>query len=174
MDYKQYLEVAKWWDEPNAFTDFLNVTSDKNVTYLNSDGTFDLEDLTFTVFNSYDLNTSSYGDIPNNGSLMFKVSGCEDSILFCGDCYSSKLGEDIVKKWGDSLKSEYVQTGHHGNNSFPTSFYDVVSPKVAFFDAPEWLMKGEQYTAKDLKKYFDEKGVTVYDMTTAPNEFEFK
>lgn len=174
MDYDEYLEIAKWWDEPYAFTDFLDVTADRDVTYMRKGEGFEVEDLRFTVYNSYDSGIASYGDIPNNASLLFKVTGAEDSILFCGDCYVAKLGDDLIERWGDELKAEYVQTGHHGNNSFPSSFYDVVSPKTALFDAPEWLMVGEEYTAKDLKEYFSGQGVQVYDLTTAPNEFEFR
>ena len=71
----------------------------------------------------------------------------------------------------EQLHAEYVQLGHHGNNSFPDYFYDYVNPQVALFDSPEWLMVGENYTAKDLLAYFNEKGVKSFDYRTAPNQF---
>ena len=75
---------------------------------------------------------------------------------------------------GEELHAEYVQLGHHGNNSFPTYFYDYVNPEIALFDSPEWLMTGENYTAKDLKQYFLDKNITCYDYVTAPNSFIFR
>ena len=74
--------------------------------------------------------------------------------------------------WGDKLKTRYVQTGHHGNNSLPTSFYDFVNPQIVFFDAPQWLLNGETYTTKDLLNYFQLRGTSVYNYLTAPNVFE--
>ena len=81
-------------------------------------------------------------------------------------------GECLINTWGDKLKARYVQTGHHGNNSFPTSFYDFVNPQSALFDAPQWLLDGETYTTKDLLNYFQNRGNPTYSYLTAPNVFE--
>ena len=102
------------------------------------------------------------------------MSGSEDSILFCGDAHQDTLADLLIGCYGDLLQSEYVQPGHHGNNSFPEYFYDAVNPKGAFFDAPKWLMTGEQYTAEELKQYFEKKGVTVFDYSRAPNSVRFR
>lgn len=174
MNYDEYLAVAKFWDSSESFANFLEVTKYRKVTYLYTGDEFDVENLHFKVFNSYDPKVSEFGDIPNNASLLFKVIGKETSILFCADCHSPKLADKLVEKWGDELKADYVQTGHHGNNSFPTSFYDFVAPKVALFDAPDWLMEGDNYTAKNLKAHFLTNGVVTYDMMTEPNEFKFR
>lgn len=105
---------------------------------------------------------------------MFKISGIEDSVLFCGDCYNTDYAKCLIENYGDELQSEYVQLGHHGNNSFPTSFYDVVDPKVAFFDAPEWLMIGEGYNADELNTYLIDKKTETYDYyRTRDHYFDF-
>lgn len=64
--------------------------------------------------------------------------------------------------------------GHHGNNSLPKEFYEYVNPSTAFFDAPEWLVNGEQYTTKETEAYMTEMGAKVLDYRTAPNTIELK
>lgn len=93
-------------------------------------------------------------------------------MLFCGDTHTDSLGAYLVQAYGKQLRADYVQTGHHGNASFPYSFYEVVAPTVALFDAPEWLMTGEKYTASILKAQFAQDNVKVYDFTTAPNRLK--
>ena len=92
----------------------------------------------------------------------------------CADAHTSALGKYLVNTYGDELKCDYVSPGHHGNNSFPTFFYDAVDPDVALFDAPEWLMTSTSHTAYSLKAYFEKKGVQVYDYNTAPNAFTLR
>lgn len=178
MDYEEYLKIAQPWDFPDSYTKYLEATekSDK-VTHLNSGDKLVIENLKFDILSSYGeaIETSGSTDIPNDASLVFKISGKKDSVLFCADCHSQVMADYLIRTYDKGqLNSEYVQLGHHGNNSFPTYFYDYVDPDVALFDAPEWLMTGENYTAKDLKKYFIDKGAECYDFTTAPNTFIFK
>ncbi|MCR5143852.1 MAG: hypothetical protein K6B67_00925 [Lachnospiraceae bacterium] len=103
---------------------------------------------------------------------MFKVSGQEDSILFCGDCHD--LGPEIVGLYGKEIESEYVQVGHHGHNSFAIDFYDVVKPRVAIFDTPAWEMEGEQYNAAELAENLHSRGVETVDYRTGMHNFRFR
>ncbi len=175
IDYEYYLSVAQWWDFPDSFTRYLELTEDAgNVTHLYKDEELEIDGLNIYVFNSYFEDLIGYGDVPNNASLVFKVTGQEDSILFCADAHTDLLGDALIAEYGDRLQAKYVQTGHHGNNSFPDYFYDTVQPEIAIFDGPEWLMTGENYTAKDLAAYFEANDVEVFSYMTAPNIFEFK
>ena len=137
---------------------------------------FEIDGLRFDIFNAYDqvVYDTCQGDIPNDCSVVFKVSGAKDSILFCGDCHTAEMADMLISRYGENLQAEYVQPGHHGNNSFPTSFYDVVNPSAVIFNAPEWLMTGENYTAKDLKEYFEQKNVKVYDYSSPCLMFRFE
>ena len=175
FDPDDYEARARFWDHPEYYEDFRRIAEDLPVCYVNRGDTAAFGNLTATFFNTYDsrLLETVQTDIPNNGSLVFKISGSRDSVLFCGDCCSDAVGDLMISLFGDSLKAEYVQAGHHGSLSFAASFYDYVSPSVMLFDAPNWLMTGTRYTAKDLKAYCDAAGIASYDQTTAPNEFVF-
>lgn len=178
MDYEEYVAVAHEWDFVDSFTRYRDITAGAdNVTHLYRGDVLTIEDLTITVINSYDEKVRESGtqDIPNDAALVLKLVGDEDSVLFCSDCHSPVMADLLMSEYSaEELHAEYVQLGHHGNNSFPTYFYDYVDPQIALFDSPEWLMIGENYTAKDMLLYFNEKGVTSYDYRTAPNQFELR
>jgi beta-lactamase superfamily II metal-dependent hydrolase len=175
MNYEEYVEVAHEWDFVDSFTAYReNTKGAENVSHLYRGDVLGIGSLTVTVLNSYDDKIKEAGstDIPNDASLVLKFEGEEDSVLFCADCHSPVMADLLLSEYTpEQLHAEYVQLGHHGNNSFPTYFYDVVDPQIALFDAPEWLMTGENYTAKDMLDYFNEKSAQSYDYRTAPNEF---
>lgn len=176
IEYDDYINAAKEWDTPESLRNYLDLTKNmNNITHLQRDTDIVIDNLTFTVLNAYNRKIKAQKqDLPNNMSLMLKVVGEENSILFCADCHGEKMAKMLIKKYGDELQAEYVQLGHHGNNSFPESFYDVVNPNYAIFDGPEWLIDSDEYTAKDLMQYFKEKGVVCYDYRTAENRFVFR
>lgn len=55
-------------------------------------------------------------------------------------------------------------------NSLP----EYVNLSMAFFDSPEWLVNGEQYTTKETETYMLEMGAKVMDYRTAPDTIELK
>lgn len=176
LDWDTFSEVCRDWDTPESFRSFLDLIRDEDVTYLKAGDLISIKNLEVEVFHSYDDSLKGYyrDDIPNNASLIFRISGKKDSILFCGDAHQAPLADYLMDTWKEKLHAGYVQTGHHGNNSFPKRFYEAVDSDTALFDAPEWLMTGEDYTAYKLKNYFEKQGVTVWDYTTAPNSFLFR
>ncbi|MCR5293977.1 MAG: competence protein, partial [Lachnospiraceae bacterium] len=107
-------------------------------------------------------------------SLVMKISGGKDSLLICGDAHSDELGTFLLKTYGKRMQAKYVQVGHHGNNSFPISFYDAVDPFAVFMDSPAWLLTENGYTAAKLRDSFVRKGTIVYDFRTAPNTVRFE
>ena len=171
LTWEDYEPVYKSYDSPEAFQRFLDITySDDKITYLNRDDELDLGIFHIKVFNAYDQYVDQYArDIVNNCSLVLQFKTEEDSILFCGDLSSDELSNYLIDTYGDELCSDIVQPGHHGNWGPPISFYESVKPEIMLFDAPEWLMSGEEYDAKDLKAWCDENNIKVYDYSTAPN-----
>ncbi len=174
LEWEDFNEAAKYWDTPEIFEAFLKLTAGKeNVVYLNRGDAFDIGRFHFKNYNTYDEHVKEVGDIPNNCSLVLKITADDVSMLFCGDVHNDALSHYLIQQYGEELKADIVQPGHHGNNSVSTDFYAFLEPKIMLFDAPEWLMTGENYKTKDLKLWCDENGVEVYDYTTAPNVFRY-
>lgn len=119
-------------------------------------------------------------DLMNDGSLMFRIQGNRDSMLFCADVGSAgskradvrkAMTDYIVGKYGESLKSDYVQMAHHGFCGLDAEFYEQVAPKAVFFDAPYWLMNGEsENNTVEKEELIREMGCEIYSYYTSPNQ----
>ena len=177
LDLELYLECAaeRYWDTPYVYETFIEQTEgDETVRYLNRGDSFGIDGLQVEVFNAYDQIVVDTGsrDVANGASLVFRIEGNEDSILFCGDMIS-RLGQPLLDLYGDRLVSEYVQAAHHGNNKLPTDFYAELGAEVMFFDGPPWLTESDDYTAKALIEWCHDNGITTYEYATAPNIIGF-
>ena len=172
LPWEDFIAAVKSYDTPESFEAFLRLTEgDEKVIPLSRGAEFDLGIFHVQNFNAYDETAVKAKDIPNNCSLVLKFSAGSRSVLFCGDAHGSKMSKELIRRFGDRLKADLVQPGHHGNHSLTQVFYEHVNPKVMMFDAPEWLMAGDSYTAKDLKAWCDARGIRVFDYSTAPNVF---
>lgn len=173
LDWETFESVYHEWDSPESFERYLQLTKDaENIQILYAGDTLSIGNLKIQVFSSFDEHVRELSrDWVNDSSLVFKVSGEKDSVLFMGDLSRAgvPLGQYILDTWGvENVRADYVQAGHHGNWGQPISFYEQLSPKVIFQDGPESLMTGEQYDAKDLKAWCAANGITTYDFTQAP------
>ncbi|MCR5545744.1 MAG: MBL fold metallo-hydrolase [Lachnospiraceae bacterium] len=170
FDYDTYKEEAKKWDHFEDFENFIAVTKDRdNLYYLHEGDEIDLFGLKVDVYHDY--TSKDGGDAANDGSLVFEISGNEQSMLFCADTGEAQ-SETIIENYGEKLSADYLQLGHHGNGGLNEKFYRMVSPKVAFFDAPEWLMNPEQgtnYTTPENIALMEELGAKIYSFDSAPN-----
>ena len=178
LDYDYYSGFAadRWWDTPWVYETFLEQTrGDESIHYLNRGDSFEIDGLRIDVFNAYDQIVIDTGspDVANFSSLMFKIAGSQDSILFCGDVYGD-MGMILLDMYGDALDAEYVQPGHHGNASMPPEFYAQTGAQVMLFDGPPWLTQTDSYTAKALIGWCHENGIETYEFETAPNSFAFE
>ncbi len=170
MDYEIYKSKANWWDVFEIYDEFVNLTTGSdNLVYLNEGDEIDLFGLKMEVFHSFDSEEMAEDTDPcNNGGMIFKLSAKHDSILFLADvgaAYSAKL----LDKWGDKLKADYVQMGHHGNGGMDESVYRMIAPKVAFFDAPESLMQNVELNAPVKRALMESLGAEILYYATSPN-----
>ena len=168
IDYETYESVANQWDDISTFRTFLEKTKDsKKITALHRGDEFEIKGLKIQIFNAFDEHVKELsGNWCNDCSLVIKVTGEEESMLFLGDLSRSgaELGEYILDTFGeDEVRADYVQASHHGNQGLPISFYERIRPKEIFFNAPEWLMTGDQYDAKDLEAWCKEQGIVTHD-----------
>ena len=177
MDPEEYMARAEEWDRADCFERYLRITKgDTRVRHLYRDDKLTLSDLSVEVFNSYDeiAREAAYDkDLHNNASLVLRFQGQSDSILFLGDVHTEAMHRMLYARYGERLKSTYVQLGHHGNNTAGFDIYPYISARTAFFDAPEWLMTGENYHCAELKAYLEGTGCSCRDYTDVPQEFEF-
>lgn len=169
MDYEIYKSRAHWWDGFEVYDEYVNLTAEAdNIVYLNEGDEIDLFGLKMEVFHSFDI-VEEDGDPCNNGGMIFKLSAEHDSMLFLADV-SRAYSAGILERWGDKVTADYVQMGHHGNGGMTEEFYRAVSPKVAFFDAPEGLMQNEELNAPAKRALMESLGSQIVYYATAPNE----
>lgn len=173
VNQKRYKETAQEYDiyEDYEIFDSIMKNMDK-VTYLHDGDELEILGLKMNVLSAWDKDVDSLPDhLCNNGSLMFKLIGNEESILFCADVQSEM--EDLItnRNGKEALQADYVQCGHHGNWGLSTSFYDDVNPRVAFLDGPGWLYqtRDDIYDGYKTMDYFIEEGVTVYTFDSSPH-----
>ncbi len=172
MDYDMYKQFANEWDEFQVFETFCAYTKHAdNVNYLKNGDSLSFPGMEIEIYNAYDENLSYYSlDLANQGSLMFRVKGETESMLFCSDVYGKILCDKIIAEHGEKLKSDYLQMGHHGNNSVTHDFITLVGPGEVFFDAPKWLVDGENYDTKENLEFVTQQGMKAYTYADTPNE----
>lgn len=178
MNYDNYKALAQEWDNFETFDLFTQITqNDDRLHYVHTGDELKIAGLDFKVFNAYDSSVTDQitTDLANDGSMMFKVTNKEESMLFCADV-GVKMSDEIMSHYADELSSDNIQMGHHGNGGLSEEFYRKVHPKVAFFDAPEWLMHPEDdshgWTTPQNCELMESMGAEVYYYATTPNEVE--
>lgn len=184
VNKERYEETAQDYDVIDAYYKFLDVSKDfANITYLEENDEFEMIGLHVEVLHAWDEFVDRQPlHSCNFGSLMFKLEGKKQSILYCSDNGDDGKGcgpmeQDILSDQKDNLDADYVQLGHHGNWGFTEDFYDYVTPDVAFMDAPASITQapegagvpGKPFDAADMRKHLESEGCKVYDYTTCPN-----
>ena len=177
IDHDEYQANAQPWDGFADYETFLSVTEGwDNIIEVKAGDHYQIADLNVDFYNSYS-NKIEGTDAVNDGSLLFKISGRRNSMLFCADV-GWRMSETLIEQWGDNLKADYLQMGHHGNGGLNEDFYRLVQPSVAFADAPEWLFHPEDGTAtydSEIKTaIMEDVGAVVYYYATAPNRVEIR
>lgn len=171
MDYTLYQEYAKEWDDFPTFDTFCKITEgEENLSYLHTGDVLEFAGMKIEIYNAYDDTTIDYSeDLANAGSLVFKICGESESMLFCSDTFGDSLCNKIMDEYGDRIKSSYLQMGHHGNHSVTEAFVSSVQPEAVFFDAPQWLIEGEDYDTQKNIDYVSGIGAEVYTYQSVPN-----
>ncbi|MBO5303762.1 MAG: MBL fold metallo-hydrolase [Lachnospiraceae bacterium] len=163
------------WDETEVYEKWLKLEIPQ-LTYVHAGDIFAVAGLGFEIFSAYDDYVDELSnDLLNDGSMLFKVTAEEESMLFCADV-GKKMSDYLLDTYGDALKAEYIQMGHHGNGGLKKDFYDFIDAKVAFFDAPDWLMNDTTgaYSTPDNRYFMTTNGAAVYSFSTTPNQIILK
>lgn len=177
-DMELLKENAPYEDDWTIYEEFLQMDVPQKVKVHPGDE-FEFINLKMRVLCSYEdwINQKS-SNLLNNGSMVFKIYGNKESILFCGDIQSKIVGDYLIRNYAKELKSEYLQVAHHGNNALGDRFYQVVSPKIAFFCAPDWLMENRGnvswYTVGKNREVLEKLGAEILWHNTSPNIVMFQ
>lgn len=162
------LEVASW-DDMTAYENFLALNVE-NLQYVSPGDVLDLLGLEFRIYNAFDSAVEELsGDYLNDGSMMFEVMGEKTSFLFCADV-GKNMSDHLLEKWGEALQADYLQMGHHGYGGLQDDFYEMVSPDIAFFDAPESMMQDDtgRYDNPENAALMESLGSQVISFGQAP------
>lgn len=163
------------WDETEVYEQWVQLEIPQ-LEYVYPGDKLKVASLELEIFNAYgDYVDEISNDLLNDGSMLFKVTANEESMLFCSDV-GKRMSEHLLKTYGDALKADYIQMGHHGNGGLNSEFYEHIEAKVAFFDSPEWLMhdtSGEYTTPKNMYQ-MSTGGAEIYSFATAPNQIILK
>lgn len=162
------------WDDFSALERFHSLEI-SGIEYLHRGDELDLLGLKMEVLNAYDSSLDTMtNDLMNDSSLVFRLTGTEDSFLFCADA-GVGLTDFLTAEYGENLKSDYVQMGHHGFGGLGESFYRLVAPRAAFFDAPAWLMTGEgDRSTREKEALMRDMDCVIFSYYTAPNQILLK
>ena len=169
----RYRETARDYDDFPSYTAFKSLTDTLSIpiTYVSENDTYDLLGLNMKVISAWDDFVDTFeNNLCNRGSMMFKLSGNEDSFLFCADV-EEPMEARIIEKHRDELQADYVQLAHHGNWGLSDAFYEIVSPKAAFFDAPASIIDvtDASFDGWKLRDSLTQKGIKLYRFADAPN-----
>lgn len=163
------------WDEFGTYERFLQMDIPQ-LEYVHTGDEWKIDNLKFEVLSAYEDKVDEISkDLLNDGSMMFQVTAEEETMLFCADVGVS-LSDYLIGKYGEELKSDYIQMGHHGNGGLNREFYETVAPKTAFFDAPNWLFYDETgvYTTPQNRAIMENIGSQIKNYETAPNTIILK
>ncbi len=180
-DVETCKENADWYtdDEWNLYQSYLDLNITEKQLIHARDTIENMIGLKMEVLSAYDdWIDEKMSNLLNNGSLVFKLYGNEESMLFCADTQSNLISEYLLENYKDKLKSDYLQVGHHGNNSFSDEFYETVDPKVAFFSTPTSIMENVNnvswYKAEYLSNLLENMGATIYTFKDSPAQIVMK
>ena len=144
------------------------------MVFLREGEILDLIGLKMEVFHSFDpQEMEKVNDPCNDGGVIFKLSTKRESMLFLADVGVGQ-SDHILNRYGERLKSDYVQMGHHGNGGMDERVYRKVSPREAFFDIPESMLQAQRLNAVEKKALMDSLGARIHYYADAPNVIELK
>lgn len=178
-DLEVLKENASWEDDWSTYEECMKLDLPQKIKVHSGEEYKKLIGLNLKVLCSYDeWIDEKTGNLLNNGSIVFKLYGKEQSILFTGDIQDKPISEYLINNNKEDLKTDYLQVPHHGNNSMGEEFYKLVNPKVSFFSAPDWLMNNinnvSWFTVKENRKTLEEMGSQILWYNTSPNEIVLK
>jgi hypothetical protein len=143
-----------------------------NVVYVEEGEDYDLLGLKLHIYHTWDENVEIIGARESsNSSLVFSISGNEDSMLFTS--YTTlPIENDIFEAVGET-QFEYITVNDHGEWTYDYWWYDSKNPIGLFIDqdATQLNPGGRAY---NFYSYAIEKGYNVYTFVSVPNRITIR
>ena len=79
-------------------------------------------------------------NIINDSSLVFRVTGEFQSVLFLGDL-GPVAGRAMLEKQGQNLEADVVQMAHHGHMCVEKEVYEAIDPRACIWCCQAWLYR---------------------------------
>lgn len=147
MEYPNGIEVGEVYDSSSCSLE-----------------SFEIDGLRIDFFDAY----AELDDGSNYGSLMFKISGQTDSILFLGDAYG-QMHNELINQYGNSaLTASYIEVANLSSSSMDVQSINELNPQAVFIDAPLYMIRDSGYVAGDIFRWCNENGIIVYNQCEAP------
>ncbi len=129
---------------------------------------FEFGEVEISVMRIY--NESILENFVNNSSSVLRIDGTSASVLILGDL-GKEGGDELKAKYSQgSLKTDYIQMAHHGQNGVKRDFYEYVRPKCCIWPTPDWLWNNDNGEGFDTgpwqtvrtREWMDALGVTEH------------
>ncbi len=89
----------------------------------------------------------------NNTSMIIRMHAAGKTVLFLNDAYIQS-GNRLVETYGEDLKSDYVQTAHHGQSGTKQNVYDAVDADFFLWPTPKWIWTNpDSYAIDDVRTW---------------------
>ena len=110
-------------------------------------------------------------NVPNDGSLVFRIYGRKQNVLFLGDL-GPIAGRELLARHGAYLASDVVQMAHHGHMCVEKDVYEAIDPRACIWCCQAWLyrendrlIKPNMYGVAKTRQWMEEIGVTEHYVT---------
>lgn len=134
-----------------------------------TDDTFEIDGLQFEILFHRDEKYTS--NVVNDSSLVFRVTGKKQNVLFLGDL-GPIAGRDLLAKHGAYLESDVVQMAHHGHMCVEKDVYEAIDPRACIWCCQSWLynenerlIRPDMYGTGLTRRWMNEIGVIEHYVT---------
>lgn len=110
-------------------------------------------------------------NMPNDSSLVFRVHGRKQNILFLGDL-GPIAGRELLRRHGEYLESDIVQMAHHGHMCVEKNVYEAIDPRACIWCCQSWLYNENDreispgmFGVALTRRWMEEIGVTEHYVT---------
>ena len=166
--YKKYDE--RGYESEHRMLEALSSDKIKNKIECKAEDLIDIDNLKCEIIRVADPSVTG-SDNGNEASMVFKFTATDidKSILFLGDSYF-KVSRELLELAPEKLESYAVQIAHHGQNGVTKEVYDVIKPKVCFYNCPKWLYDNDigegyntsKYQTVEVRGWMEEKCATSF------------